>query len=363
VTILIWIGFLVFIAAMVLLDLGVFHRQERVISIREALGWTSAWVAMALLFNVFIYFLYDRNWLGWTDLSDHAISGKDAAMQFLVGYLIEKSLSVDNIFVIAMVFAFFKVPAKMQHRVLFWGILGAVILRGIMIAIGSALLDRFDWMMYVFGAVLIYSAIKMMLAKEDDFHPDRNLFVRAARKLFKVSSEYHGHHFFVRIDGELTATPLFLSLILVESCDVMFAVDSIPAIFAITRDPFLVFTSNIFAILGLRSLFFAVAGLMEMFQYLKTSLVFLLLFIGIKMMVPKDYPWHPGHETSLIIIVGILGAGVIASILANYFKTPVDAEPGDSAETPPSTMSSEEASTKADQHSEPDRSTASEKHS
>jgi len=246
---------------MVLLDLGVLHRDEHVISIREALGWTAAWVALALLFNVFVYFLYDNNWLGWTDAASHDLTGKEAALQFLTGYLIEKSLSVDNIFVIAMVFAFFKVPSHLQHRVLCWGILGAVILRGIMIAIGAALIKQFVWTMYVFGALLIYSAIKMLVTEEEDFHPDRNLFVRGARKLFKITSDYHGHHFFVRIDGQRTATPLFLSLILVESCDVMFAVDSIPAIFAITTDPFLVFTSNIFAILGLRSLFFAVAGL------------------------------------------------------------------------------------------------------
>jgi tellurite resistance protein TerC len=342
VTILIWIGFLVFIALMVLLDLGVLHRDEHVITIREALGWTAIWVALALLFNVFVYFLYERNWLGWTDVANHHLTGKDAALQFLTGYLIEKSLSIDNIFVIAMVFAFFKVPANLQHRVLFWGIMGAVILRGIMIAIGAALLERFTWTMYVFGALLIFSAVKMLITKEDDFHPDRNIFVRMARKFFKICSDYHGHHFFVRINGHRTATPLFLSLILVESCDVMFAVDSIPAIFAITRDPFLVFTSNIFAILGLRSLFFAVAGLMDMFQYLKTSLVFLLTFIGVKMMLPKDSPLHIGHETSLAIILGILATGVIASILANYFKSPPDDGKGMPSDFPPGTRAEED---------------------
>lgn len=321
-TILIWIGFLVFIGLMVLLDLGVLHRDEHVISIREALGWTAVWVALALLFNVFVYFLYDRNWLGWTDVADHDLTGKNAALQFLTGYLIEKSLSVDNIFVIAMVFSFFKVPANLQHRVLFWGIMGAVLLRGLMIAIGATLIRQFDWMMYVFGALLIYSAIKMLIAKEEDFHPDRNIFVRAARKFFKVCSDYHGHNFFVKINGHRTATPLFLSLLLVESCDVMFAVDSIPAIFAITTDPFLVFTSNIFAILGLRSLFFAVAGLMDMFQYLKTSLVFLLTFVGVKMMIPKDSEYHIPNGASLVVICTILAFGIIGSILANKLKSP-----------------------------------------
>ena len=321
-TILIWVGFLVFIGAMVMLDLGVFHRHEHVISIREALGWTTAWVALAMLFNVFVYYLYERNWLGWSDIASHHLSGKQAALQFLTGYVIEKSLSVDNIFVIAMVFSFFKVPAHLQHRVLFWGIMGAVMLRGLMIAIGAALLKQFDWMMYVFGALLIFSAVKMLIAKEEDLHPERNLFVRVARKMFKVSSEYHDRHFFVRIDGFITATPLFLALILVESCDVMFAIDSIPAIFAITTDPFLVFTSNIFAILGLRSLFFAVAGLMSMFQYLKASLVFLLAFVGVKMMLPKEGDWHISHETSLAIIGGILAVGVIASIVGNLLNPP-----------------------------------------
>jgi tellurite resistance protein TerC len=342
VTILIWIGFLVFIGLMVLLDLGVLHRDEHVISIREALAWTAVWVALAMLFNVFVYFLYERNWLGWTDHADHKLSGKDAAMQFLVGYLIEKALSVDNIFVIAMIFAFFKVPANLQHRVLFWGIMGAVVLRGMMIAIGATLIEQFSWTMYLFGALLIYSALKMLLAKEEDFHPDRNMFVRIARKFIKITSDFHGHHFFVRINGQRTATPLFLSLILVESCDVMFAIDSIPAIFAITTDPFLVFTSNIFAILGLRSLFFAVAGMMDMFQYLKTSLVFLLTFVGVKMMLPKDGPLHIGHEASLAIITGILAVGVIASIVANYYKKPDLASDELPSDFPPGTRAEED---------------------
>lgn len=342
VTIFIWVGFLAFIGFMVLLDLGVLHRDEHVITIREALGWTAVWVALALVFNVFVYYLYDRNWLGWTDSPDHDLTGKEAAIQFFTGYIIEKSLSVDNIFVIAMIFAFFKVPVNLQHRVLFWGIMGAVILRGIMIGIGAALVKQFDWVMYLFGALLIYSAIKMLLAKEEDFHPDRNLFVRVARKMFKVTSDYHGHHFFVNINGFRTATPLFLSLLLVESCDVMFAIDSIPAIFGITNDPFLVFTSNIFAILGLRSLFFAVAGLMDMFQYLKTSLVFLLTFVGVKMMIPKTSDYHISNGASLVVISTILAAGIVGSIIANYFKKPEHVSEQLPSDFPPGTRAEED---------------------
>jgi tellurite resistance protein TerC len=294
---------------------------------------------MALLFNVLIYFLYENDWLGWTESTIHDMSGKEAALKFFEGYVIEKALSVDNIFVIAMVFAFFRVPASMQHRVLFWGIMGALVLRGIMIGVGAALIQRFDWTMYLFGGLLIYSAIKMLLAKEEDLHPENNLFVRAARKIFSVTSEYHGNHFFIRQEGRLTATPLFMALILVESCDVMFAVDSIPAIFSVTDDPFLVFTSNIFAILGLRSLFFAVAGLMDMFQYLKASLVFLLAFVGAKMILHKLV--HIPDLASLGFIIAILSVGVIASMVASARqKSRMEASPS----TEPSTTAEPESS-------------------
>ena len=262
----VWIGFLVFILVMVLLDLGVFHRRAHTVSIREALVWTCVWVAMALVFNVFVYFLYEKSPGGWSSLEMHQLSGRDAATQFFTGYVLEKSLSMDNIFVIAMIFAYFGVPLKNQHRLLFWGILGAVVLRGVMIALGAALIARFDWIIYVFGGLLLVSAVKMMLTDTEEFDPERNFVVRIVRRLYPVTPEIGSGRFFVRMDGQWVATPLFLALVLVETSDVLFAVDSIPAVFAVTRDPFLVFTSNIFAILGLRSMYFVLAGFMHQFR-------------------------------------------------------------------------------------------------
>ncbi len=311
-TLFIWIGFVVFVVAMVLLDLGVFHRKAHVVSLPEALAWTAAWVALALAFNVLIYFLYAGDWLGWADLPSHRLTGKQAALQYLTGYLLEKSLSIDNIFVIAMIFSYFRVPLAEQHRVLYWGILGAVVLRGVMIAGGAALMARFDWIVYVFGALLLVTATKMLLTRHDTIDPERNLAVRWLRKVYPISSQFDGGRFFTVVDGRRAATPLFLALILVETSDVMFAVDSIPAIFAITRDPFLVFTSNVFAILGLRSLYFALAGLMEKFRYIKLSLVFVLAYIGVKMLLVHHFPIPTG--VSLAVICGILGVGVASSI-------------------------------------------------
>ena len=313
-TVLVWIGFVVLVLALVMLDLGVFHRETRTISVREALGWTGFWVALAMMFNVFVYFLYEKGWFGMTGAGGSKLTGWQAAVQFLTGYVVEKSLSVDNIFVIAAVFSYFRIPAHQQHRVLFWGILGAIVMRGIMIGLGAALIHRFSWSIYLFGVLLIASAIKMLMMKEDDIHPDRNLAVRLARRVFPVKVDASEGKFFEKVEGYWAITPLFLALILVETTDVMFAVDSIPAIFAITRDPFLVFTSNIFAILGLRSLYFAMAGLMDRFRYLKLSLVALLFLVGVKMMVSHHYPIPTG--VSLGVIAGVLAMGVIASLLA-----------------------------------------------
>lgn len=310
-TALVWIGFLVFIAAIVALDLGVFHRKRHVISLPEALGWTAAWVSLALVFNVVVYYLYETNPSGW-DMDTEQLSGLDAAVQFFTGYLVEKSLSIDNVFIIAMIFAHFKVPLLEQHRVLFWGILGAVMLRGIMIFGGIALLERFEWLVYAFGALLIYSAASMLIVRHDNLAPEDNFIFKLVRRVVPITKDFHGGHFFVRIDGALMATPLFLTLVLVEISDVTFAIDSIPAIFAITRDPFIVFTSNIFAILGLRSLYFVLAGLMEKFRYLKMSLVFLMAYIGVKMLLIHHYPIP--NVVSLAIIGGILAVGILASL-------------------------------------------------
>jgi len=310
-TIPIWIAFLVFIVTMVALDLGVFHRKDKIITIRSALGWSAFWIGLALLFNLLVYLLYENNY-SWASLATEHLTGRQAAAQYLMGYVLEKSLSLDNIFVIAMVFSYFRVPLAMQHRVLFWGILGAVVLRGVMIGLGVALINRFDWVTYLFGAFLLYSAMRMLLLRHETLEPGDNPLVRLAKRWVPMSHEYHGHQFIVRVDGKLMATPLLLALLLVESSDVMFAVDSIPAVFAVTRDPFIIFTSNVFAILGLRSLYFVLATYMERFRYLKHSLVFVLAYVGVKMILSNHYPIP--DVASMAIIVGILLVGVVASI-------------------------------------------------
>lgn len=316
----VWASFLLLIAIVVALDLGVFHRKVHVVTLPEALGWTAIWVSLALAFNVGVYYLYEVNPSGW-DMDTEQLTGAEAAIQFFTGYLVEKSLSIDNVFVIAMIFAHFQVPLAEQHRVLFWGILGAVVLRGLMIFGGIALLDRFDWLVYVFGALLIFSAVSMLVIRHDKLAPENNAMIRLVRKIYPVTPEFHGSHFFVRIDGVRMATPLFLALVLIETSDVTFAIDSIPAIFAITRDPFIIFTSNIFAILGLRALYFVLAGLMEKFRYLKTSLVFLLAFIGVKMLLVHHHPIP--NLVSLAVIGGILMVGILASLAAGQDTAPL----------------------------------------
>jgi len=310
-TVLVWIAYLLLIAVVVALDLGIFHRKAHVVTLPEALGWTSVWVTLALVFNIGIYYLYELNPAGW-DMDTERLSGAEAAIQYFTGYLVEKSLSIDNIFVIAMVFAHFQVPLMEQHRVLFWGILGAIILRGIMIFGGVIVIEQFDWVVYLLGAVLLFSAAKMLVIRHDNIALEENYVIRLVRRIYPVTTVFHGSRFFVYINGVRTATPLFLALIFVETSDVMFAIDSIPAIFAITRDPFIIFTSNVFAILGLRSLYFVLAGLMERFRYLKMSLVFLLAFIGVKMILIHHHPIS--NQVSLAIIGGILAVGIIASV-------------------------------------------------
>ena len=314
-----WIGFLAFVLALLALDLGVFHRRDRAITIKEALAWSAFWIALSLAFNVLIYALYEHHWLGVGETIGHELDGRRAALQFFTGYVVEKSLSVDNIFVIAMIFAYFGVPLALQHRVLFWGILGALALRGVMIAAGAALIERFFWVTYVFGGLLIATAIKLLVVRHDNLEPEKNPLVRLIRRFFPVTDGFHGSSFFVRLDGSWTITPLGVALAVVGSSDLLFAVDSIPAIFAITRDPFLVFTSNVFAILGLRSLYFALAGTIARFHYLKTSLVFVLAFVGVKMLLTHHHPIP--NVVALAVILGILGVGFIASMAAAYRDT------------------------------------------
>jgi tellurite resistance protein TerC len=305
---------ILFVVALIALDLGVLHRTEHVVGMREALSWTAVWVTLALSFSVAVYFLYGHNWLGFVDRFKPEVDGPTAVKQFLNGYLLELSLSMDNLFVFATILAYFRVPLEKQHRVLVWGILGAIFLRGVMIALGAALVERFDWIMYVFGALLLYTAWKMLKAGNEEIHPDRNIFIRAARKFFPTTTELHGNKFFATINGVRHMTPLFLALILVDIADIMFAIDSIPAIFGVTREVFIVFTSNMFAIMGLRSMYFALIGLMHRFHYLKPAIVLLLAFIGVKMLL--HHVVHINDTVSLLVILGVLGGGVLISLLA-----------------------------------------------
>ncbi|HEX8716848.1 MAG TPA: TerC family protein [Gemmatimonadaceae bacterium] len=290
-----WIGFLVFVLAMLALDLGVFHRTAHEISVREAAAWSATWIVLALLFAGGIY-LY---------------AGHVPATEFLTGYLIEKSLSIDNIFVIAMIFSYFAVPLRLQHRVLFWGILGALVMRGLFIALGAFLIATFHWIMYVFGALLLVTGIRMALREEKPFDGEHNPVIRLARKVVPLTPEYHGEHFFVRDGARRLATPLFLALLLVEVTDILFAVDSIPAIFAVTSDTFLVFTSNVFAILGLRSLYFLLARMVTRFHLLRYGLAAILVLVGAKMALTTvvEIP----SLVSLIAIAVILTISVVAS--------------------------------------------------
>jgi tellurite resistance protein TerC len=293
-----WIGFNLFVLLMLALDLGVFNRKAHVIGFKESLTWTAVWIALAMVFN---------GWV-WHHL------GPQKGLEFFTGYVIEKSLSVDNVFVFALLFTYFAVPQIYQHKVLFWGVLGALVMRAAMIVLGAALITKFSWIIYVFGAFLIITGLKMIFKKEEEIHPENNPVVRWFKKLMPVTKDFRGDKFFVRENGIRMATPLFVVLLLVEISDVIFAVDSIPAIFAVTKDPFIVYTSNVFAILGLRSLYFALAGVLDKFHYLKIGLGFVLSFVGVKMLLAHS-PWKVDTLISLGVIVGILAISVIASLL------------------------------------------------
>lgn len=308
-----WAGFILLIIFLLALDLGVLNKKEHVIGIKEALLWSAFWIFLSLLFSAVIYFMYENHLFDIGLTLNESLSGRQAFIQYLTGYIIEKSLSLDNIFVIALIFSYFKVPAIYQHRVLFWGIVGAVVLRGVMILAGAVLINNFTWIVYVFGGFLIITALRMLKSNHEEIDPDKNVLVKFARKLFPITNEYHGKNFFITVKNKRAATPLFIALLVVESSDVLFAVDSIPAIFAITRDPFIVFTSNIFAILGLRALYFALAAMITKFYYLKYSLVIILLYVGVKMIL--TYYYHINSIISLTIIIVVLLSGIIASII------------------------------------------------
>jgi len=290
-----WIIFNLFVLAMLGLDLGVFHRRAHTVKFREALAWSAVWIALAVIFAVVVFFWH----------------GRIPALEFVTGYVIELSLSVDNLFVFLLIFRFFQVPAVHQHKVLFWGILGALIMRAVFIAAGVGLIQRFHWIVYVFGAFLVYSGIKLFFQEEAEIHPEKNPVLRLFRRFVPVTKDYEGDKFFVRRAG-LYATPLFVVLLVVETTDLLFAVDSIPAILAITRDAFIVYTSNVFAIMGLRSMYFALAGMMEMFRYLHYGLSLVLVFVGAKMLL-SHYLEIP-TPVALAAVAGVLAISVIASV-------------------------------------------------
>lgn len=292
-----WAGFIAFVILMLAIDLGIFHRKSHEIKIKEALIWSAVWISLALIFNYGIY----------------VFLGKEKALEFLTGYLIEKSLSVDNLFVFIMLFTYFNVQPKYQHKVLFWGILGALIMRAIFIFAGVALISRFHWVIYIFGAFLVFTGIKMLFHKEEEIAPDKNPLVRLFKKFFPVSERMHEGNFFVKINSKTVATPLFVVLLIVEFTDLIFAVDSIPAILAISNDTFIIFTSNVFAILGLRALYFALAGITKYFHYLKYGLSAILVFVGVKMVIVGFYKIPIVY--SLLTILGILLISVLASLI------------------------------------------------
>jgi tellurite resistance protein TerC len=308
------LGFTLFILFLLALDLGVFHRKAHTITLREALIVSGVWIGVALVFTVFVYLAYDRHWFG-LDLPEGEPDGRTAAVLYLTGYVVEKSLGMDNIFVIAMIFSSFGIPSLYQHRVLFWGIVGALVMRGVMIVAGVALIERFAWLLYVFGIFLIVSGIRMAVARHAP-DPAKNPVVALARRRLPVTPQIVDERLVVRIDGRLGLTPLALALIMIETSDVIFAVDSIPAIFAITHDSFLVFTSNIMAVLGLRSLYFALVGIIDRFYYLRVSLSLLLVLIGTKMLLKDVLETLPGTTAyTLGATVLIMGGGIIASII------------------------------------------------
>ena len=305
----VWILFLLLVFIFLALDLGVFNKNPHIISTKEASKWTAIWVSLSFAFSGVIYWLYGTDYIA----NPNNLTQTGAALKFITGYLIELSLSVDNIFVIAIIFTSFKIPQKYQHRVLFWGILGAIIFRGLMITFGVILINKFSWTTYLFGAFLLFTAVKMLLSKdEEDFDPKHSFVYKTIGKLIPITHETHKEHFFIKINGKNFATPLFVALIIIEVMDVLFAVDSVPAILAITSDPFLVFSSNIFAILGLRSMYFFLANMLEKFSYLEYSLIAILSFVGLKMLL-HDYIEIPEWASLGFIAVSLL-VGILVSL-------------------------------------------------
>jgi tellurite resistance protein TerC len=305
-----WAGFLAFVALMLALDLGVFNRKAHEVSLKEALGWCAVWFSLAMAFNLLIAFQMP------------ATETSKPALEFFTGYLIELCLSVDNVFVFIVIFQYFRVEPRYQHRVLFWGIIGAVVMRALFIFAGVTLINKFHWIIYIFGAFLIYTGIKLAQPKkEDGFHPEKNPAVKLARRVMPVTNQFDGGNFFTRVQGKLHATPMFLVLLIVETTDVMFALDSIPAVIAITRNEFIIFTSNIFAVLGLRSLYFAVSGVMKLFRFINIGLSVILIFVGAKMLATY-FDFHVPIGWSLSIIGTVLAASILASLLIPEKRKP-----------------------------------------
>lgn len=293
-----WIGFSAFILVMLILDLAVFHRRSHAIALREALGWTGAWVTLALLFGAGVWYF----------------AGSGKAVEFFTGYLLELSLSADNVFVIALLFTYFAVPERYQHKVLFWGVLGAVVMRLVMILVGTALVHRVAWVLYIFGAFLVIAGIKMFVNRVEEVHPERNPLVRLFRRFIRVTPDFRGDHFFVRENGRRIATPLFIVVVCVEAADLVFAIDSIPAVFSVTLDPFIVFTSNVLAILGLRSLYFLLARAVTAFRYLKPALGLVLAFAGAKLLLAHT-AWKIDNVVALAVVALTLGGSIALSLL------------------------------------------------
>jgi tellurite resistance protein TerC len=307
-----WLAFNVFVLLMLAIDLGIFNRKAHEVKIKEALIWSGVWILLALAFNLGLYYYY---------IPPIGIERADSALQFLTGYIIEKTLSVDNIFVFVLIFTYFKVPAIYQHKVLFWGILGALVMRAIFIFAGVALIEKFAWIIYLFGIFLIFTGIKLVVQKNKEIHPENNPLIKLFKRFYRVSDKYDNGKFFTVQNGKKLATPLFIVLLVVETTDLIFAVDSIPAILAITNDPFIVYTSNVFAILGLRSLYFALAGLIKLFHYLHYALSAILVFVGTKMIINHYYSSKIiSTEISLALIIGILLISIISSILKPQMK-------------------------------------------
>lgn len=307
----IWILFILLIIVLLFLDLGVFHKNAHTVSMKESLIWTMIWIIAALLFGVGLFYIYKFNWFNINPGNN--LPG-DSMLSYFTGYIIEKSLSLDNIFVIAMIFSYFKIESKYQHNILFWGILGAILFRGIMILLGVSFIEKFHWSTYVLGAILIFSAIQMMTTRHDNVDYYKNPMLRVLSKIYPIKWENRSSKYFIKENGKIYFTASFATLVVIEFTDILFAVDSIPAILAVTTDSFIVFTSNIFAILGLRNLYFFLANMMDRFKYVKYSLVFILIFVGIKMILVNHFKFPP--YVSLIFILGALSIGILTSLIS-----------------------------------------------